>query len=36
VIVGGAPLTDGFAKEIGAVYGKDPSAAVEILDALVA
>jgi 5-methyltetrahydrofolate--homocysteine methyltransferase len=36
VIVGGAPLTDHFAKEIGAVYGRDPSAAVEFLDTLVA
>jgi 5-methyltetrahydrofolate--homocysteine methyltransferase len=36
VLVGGAPLTDGFANEIGAVYGKDPSAAVEYLDKLAA
>ena len=36
VLVGGAPLTDSFAKEIGAVYGKDPSEAVEYLDNLVA
>ena len=34
VIVGGAPLTDGFAKEIGAVYGRDPQAAIEWLDKL--
>ncbi len=32
VIVGGAPLSDSFAKEIGATYGQDPQAAIEILD----
>ena len=36
VLVGGAPLTDSFAKEIGAIYGKDPSEAVEYLDKLAA
>ena len=36
VLVGGAPLTDSFAKEIGAIYGKDPSEAVDYLDKLAA
>jgi 5-methyltetrahydrofolate--homocysteine methyltransferase len=36
VLVGGAPLSEAYAREIGAVYGKDPSAAIEILERLVA
>jgi len=35
VIVGGAPVTDAFAKEIGASgYAADPSAAIDLLDKL--
>jgi len=31
VIVGGAPVSESFAREIGAVYGRDPDAAVSFL-----
>ena len=35
VLVGGAPISESFAAEIGAHYGQDPQAAIEILDRLV-
>ena len=35
VLVGGAPLSESFAAEIGAHYGQDPQAAIDILDRLV-
>ncbi len=35
IIVGGAPVTDGYAKEIGASgYAPDPSTAIDVLDRL--
>ena len=34
VVVGGAPLSHSFAEEVGAVYGKDPSQAIDILESL--
>jgi 5-methyltetrahydrofolate--homocysteine methyltransferase len=33
VIVGGAPVSESFAREIGAAYGRDPDAAVSFLSA---
>lgn len=35
VIVGGAPVNERFASEIGAVYGRDPQAAVNFLSSCV-
>jgi len=32
VVIGGAPVTEGYAREIGAIYGRDPQAALDILD----
>lgn len=36
IIVGGAPITDDFAKELGAYYAPDATTAVELADKLVA
>lgn len=34
VIIGGAPVNDSYAKSIGAIYARDPQAAIEILEAM--